>query len=49
MRAQLVAEIQRAKVELWETAMEGGCLVVLGKEVGKVGREKGKGKEKEVV
>lgn len=35
MRAQLMAEIQRAKVELWETAMEGGCLAVLGKEVSK--------------
>lgn len=40
MRAQIVAEIQRAKVELWETAMEGGCLVVLGKEVAKA--QKGK-------
>ncbi|THH33184.1 hypothetical protein EUX98_g966 [Antrodiella citrinella] len=42
MRAQIVSEIQRAKVELWETAMEGGCLVVLGKEVAK----EQKGKEK---
>ncbi|KAH8099971.1 hypothetical protein BXZ70DRAFT_196999 [Cristinia sonorae] len=40
MREQLVAEIKRAKVELWETAMEGGCLVVLGKEVAK-GKEAG--------
>lgn len=32
MRGQLLAEIERAKIELWETAMEGGCLAVLGKE-----------------
>ncbi|TCD69355.1 hypothetical protein EIP91_007911 [Steccherinum ochraceum] len=44
MRAQLVAEIQRAKVELWETAMEGGCLVVLGKEAAKDAKEKERGR-----
>jgi hypothetical protein len=32
MRAQLTKEIERAKVELWETTMEGGCLTVLLKE-----------------
>ncbi|KAI0091298.1 hypothetical protein BDY19DRAFT_991864 [Irpex rosettiformis] len=32
MRAQIVEEIERAKVELWETTMEGGCLAVLAKE-----------------
>ncbi|PSS19955.1 hypothetical protein PHLCEN_2v3128 [Hermanssonia centrifuga] len=36
MRAQLVGEIERAKVELWETTMESGCLVVAGKELEKV-------------
>ena len=32
IRNQLAEEIERAKVELWETAMEGGCLAVLSKE-----------------
>ena len=32
MRAQIVEELERAKVELWETRMEGGCLAVLAKE-----------------
>lgn len=36
MRTQLVGEIERAKVELWETTMESGCLVVAGKELEKV-------------
>ncbi|KAF7799769.1 hypothetical protein EIP86_011011 [Pleurotus ostreatoroseus] len=33
MRAQLVGEIERAKVELWETTMEGGCLSTLSKDL----------------
>ncbi len=32
MRAQILEEIERAKVELWETTMEGGCLAMLAKE-----------------
>jgi hypothetical protein len=32
MRAQITQEIERAKVELWETTMESGCLTVLAKE-----------------
>ncbi|KIP05846.1 hypothetical protein PHLGIDRAFT_24877 [Phlebiopsis gigantea 11061_1 CR5-6] len=32
MRQQLAEEIERAKIELWETTMEGGCLAVLAKE-----------------
>ncbi|KAK7690934.1 hypothetical protein QCA50_006037 [Cerrena zonata] len=32
MKAQLVEEIQRAKVELWEMTMEAGCLSLLAKE-----------------
>ena len=32
MRQQLAEEVQRAKIELWETTMEGGCLAVLAKE-----------------
>ena len=35
MRAQLMAEIERAKVELWETTMEGGCLAHVLKDLGK--------------
>ena len=31
MRSQLAEEIERAKIELWETTMEGGCLTVLAK------------------
>ncbi|CAL1716349.1 unnamed protein product [Somion occarium] len=34
MRAQLVQEIERAKVEYWETTMEAGCLALLAKEKG---------------
>ncbi|KAH7911071.1 hypothetical protein BJ138DRAFT_1151491 [Hygrophoropsis aurantiaca] len=33
-RRQLVTEIERAKVELWETSIEGGVLVQLAKEIG---------------
>lgn len=40
MRAQIAEEIERAKVELWETAMEGGCLAVLAKEREKLVAEK---------
>ncbi|GJE88628.1 hypothetical protein PsYK624_047110 [Phanerochaete sordida] len=40
MRAQLQEEIERAKVELWETAMEGGCLAVLAKERDKLVEKK---------
>ena len=32
MKAQLVEEIQRAKVELWEITMEAGCLSLLAKD-----------------
>ncbi|PIL35596.1 hypothetical protein GSI_02324 [Ganoderma sinense ZZ0214-1] len=40
MRQGLAAEIERAKVALWETTLEQGVLVGLGREL-----EKGKGKE----
>ena len=36
MRAQIVGEIERAKVELWETTMEGGCLSTLSKDLDKM-------------
>ncbi|KAM5535953.1 hypothetical protein V8D89_010393 [Ganoderma adspersum] len=42
MRQGLVAEIERAKVALWETTLEQGVLVGLGREL-----EKGKGKQKQ--
>ncbi|KAI0784607.1 hypothetical protein C8Q75DRAFT_390214 [Abortiporus biennis] len=37
MRNQLLAEVRRAKVELWETAMEGGCLALIAKDKSVVG------------
>ena len=42
MRAVLVAEIERAKVALWETTLEQGVLVGLGRELEK-GKEKRSG------
>ena len=35
MRAALVAELERAKVALWETTLEQGVLVGLGRELEK--------------
>ena len=35
MRAALAAEVERAKVALWETTLEQGALVALGKELDK--------------
>ena len=35
MRAALVREVERAKVALWETTLEQGALVALGKELDK--------------
>lgn len=31
-RRKLVEEVERTKIELWECAMEGGCLVLVGKD-----------------
>ena len=42
MRQGLIAEIERAKVALWETTLEQGVLVGLGREL-----EKERGKEKQ--
>lgn len=43
MRTQLKEEIERAKVELWETTMEGGCLAVVAKERDKLALTGGSG------
>ena len=37
MRAALVAEVERAKVALWETTLEQGVLVAMGRELEKGG------------
>ena len=37
MRAALAAEVERAKVALWETTLEQGVLVAMGRELEKGG------------
>ena len=37
MRAALGAEVERAKVALWETTLEQGVLVAMGRELEKGG------------
>lgn len=44
MRAALVAEVERAKIALWETTLEQGVLVAMGRELDKLDKGKGKGR-----
>lgn len=44
MRGKLEEEIRKARVELWECAMEGGCLVLVGKDKGGGVKSKGFGR-----
>ena len=44
VRGKLEEEIRKARVELWECAMEGGCLVLVGKDKGGGVKSKGFGR-----